>query len=47
MRCTGFSASTIEMPMQNTIIAGSTQNGCCPASRPVSRKGKSTNVCSR
>ena len=33
--------------MQNRIIAGSTQNGCCPASTPVSRNGNSTNVCSR
>ena len=43
-RRTGFSESTIEMPMQKSIIAGSTQNGWSPASSPVSRNGKSTKV---
>ena len=46
-RRTGFSESTIEMPMQNRIIAGSTQNGWSPASIPVSRNGNRTKVCSR
>ena len=46
-RRTGFSDSTTEIPMQNRIIAGSTQNGCCPASIPVSRNGNRMNVCSR
>ncbi len=46
-RRTGFSDSTTEMPMQNRIIAGSTQNGWSPASMPVSRNGNRMNVCRR